>query len=77
MPSLTPVNRPPPADHVFKTLLEAAANGPLPDWDRVQEALEVRSFEAGATVFPRRTWRAIWDSHRWGSIELRYACAVG
>ena len=47
MSSLTQINRLP----VAKALLESASGGPLPEWDVVQNALRVRNFEAGGTVF--------------------------
>lgn len=51
MPSLTQVNHPTPVKHAFKTLLERMAQSPLPEWDSVQNILQVRSLKAGETVF--------------------------
>jgi CRP-like cAMP-binding protein len=72
MPSLTQVNRPLPEDHVFKTLLETAAGGPLPEWGRVQNSLQVRSFEAGGTVFLQDVAHPYVYAVRRGLLKLSY-----
>ncbi len=72
MPSLIQVNRPPPADQVLKSLLETAAGGPLPAWDSVQSALQVRSFETGGTVFLQDVAHPYVYAVRSGLLKLSY-----
>lgn len=72
MPSLTQVNRPPSADHVLKTLLETAAGGPLPEWERVQSALQIRHFETGGTVFLQDVAHPYVYAVRSGLLKLCY-----
>lgn len=72
MPSLTQVNRPPAADQVLKTLLETAAGGPLPQWERVQSAMQLRHFETGGTVFLQDVAHPYVYGVRSGLLKLSY-----
>jgi CRP-like cAMP-binding protein len=68
MSSLTQINRPP----VAKTLLESASGGPLPEWDMVENALRVRNFEAGGTVFSQDVAHPYVYVVRSGLVKLSY-----
>lgn len=72
MPSLTQVNRPPTAEQVLKTLLETAAGGPLPQWERVQSAMQIRHFETGGTVFLQDVAHPYVYAVRRGLLKLSY-----
>lgn len=37
--------------HAFQALLESASRGPLPQWEALEETVEVHSVEPGGTVF--------------------------
>ena len=68
MSSLTQINRLP----VAKALLESASGGPLPEWDVVQNALRVRNFEAGGTVFLQDVAHPYVYVVRSGLVKLSY-----
>jgi CRP-like cAMP-binding protein len=72
MPSLTQVNRPPTADQALKTLLENATGAPLPAWERVQSAMQVRHFETGGTVFLQDVAHPYVYAVRSGLLKLSY-----
>lgn len=77
MPSLTQVNRPPPAGQVLRSLLESAAGGALPAWERVQGALQVRNVEAGGTVFLQGVEHPYLYAVRHGLFKLSYLSEDG
>ena len=68
MSSLTQVNLPSAA----KTLLETGSGGPLPEWDLAQNALQVRNFEAGGTVFLQNMAHPYVYVVRSGLVKLSY-----
>lgn len=72
MASLTQVNAVANTAYVLQHLLEAAAGGPLPEWDRVARDLSVRTVEPGGTVFLQDVSHPFVYAVRSGLIKLSY-----
>lgn len=72
MASLTQVNPPTDGATVLQRLLEAAAGGSLPAWDRVARDLSIRNFEPGGTVFLQDTNHPYVYAVRQGLLKLCY-----
>jgi len=77
MPSLTQVNHLPPVEHALKKMLEAISGGPLPDWNRVQSALQVRSLQVGETVFLQGREHTFVYAVRSGLLKFSYVSEDG
>jgi CRP-like cAMP-binding protein len=70
--SLTQVNRADPGPGHLQRLLEAAAGGPLPEWDRVAGEVESVRFDPGATVFGQGVAHPYLYAVRQGLLKLCY-----
>lgn len=57
---------------VFQDLLQAAAGGPLPEWDRFQAAVQVLAADAGAEIFGQDRAHPWLYAVRKGLVKLVY-----